>query len=643
MVALPIGEARGAVGSSPAQARRSLLVGPSRDDRRRPPRHGPRSRRASTRARRRRGRGRRPSDPCRRVGDRRRLPQRARADATTACWPRSCRRAMSVNSAVASPPPRSSPASRSFAANCGTRAAKAGLRAMSIPIDPSRAVGGRLAAGDRIDVLFAGDREVSIIVRDAEVIAIDAKGRGGIGETSSPFTVTIAVDARQSQLACGGDCRRRHLARTNHRRAVVAGHRAPGARRGRRSCRHRARRGPRGTHDRAGLLPGALGRTTPSAPHRPRRRACSPDRARTGAGAGGRVRHARRQSPLAGAHAIVRRRGAPPLALCARRLRSRRSRGPGASRRRSASTARFAPMPPSRSSSRCSRCSRRCGSPTRVELADRDPAVRPHRPDRRQRARGRGHERSRARPRRRNRGSRRGRRPRRRGRARVVDRRSARPRDRAQSPQRHRRGRARPRRTDRRAGTYGSAGVRRGLRAAEPRRGRPDPTRRRARGGRCARPTSDRTCSSKSPASRMSRSLERWSATPECSSASVPHIRSVSTRLLGWAAALPAGVAPVHLVLNRAPTDRYQRAELTGEIYRTFTPASLTFVPSDRRVERAAWTGELVPRGPFTTGVAALAQTAVPRGSARPARRVERRARRTSRVARERDHMRRAA
>jgi Flp pilus assembly protein CpaB len=80
------------------------------------------------------------------------------------------------------------------------RAAKAGLRAMSIPIDPSRAVGGHLATGDRIDVLFAGDREVSIIVRDAEVIAVDAKSRGGIGETNSPFTVTIAVNAAQSQL-----------------------------------------------------------------------------------------------------------------------------------------------------------------------------------------------------------------------------------------------------------------------------------------------------------------------------------------------------------------------------------------------------------------------------------------------------------
>ena len=84
--------------------------------------------------------------------------------------------------------------------NLRPAAARHRLRAMSIPIDPSRAVGGRLTSGDRVDVLFAGDEAVSIIVRDAEVIAVDAKGRGGIGETSSPFTVTLAVDARQSQL-----------------------------------------------------------------------------------------------------------------------------------------------------------------------------------------------------------------------------------------------------------------------------------------------------------------------------------------------------------------------------------------------------------------------------------------------------------
>jgi Flp pilus assembly protein CpaB len=80
------------------------------------------------------------------------------------------------------------------------RAAPQRLRAMSIPIDPSRAVGGRLAAGDRVDVLFAGRAAVSIIVADAPVLAVDARGRGGIGESANPFTVTIAVNARQSQL-----------------------------------------------------------------------------------------------------------------------------------------------------------------------------------------------------------------------------------------------------------------------------------------------------------------------------------------------------------------------------------------------------------------------------------------------------------
>ena len=35
---------------------------------------------------------------------------------------------------------------------------------------------------------------------DAPVLAVDARGRGGIGESASPFTVTIALDARQSQL-----------------------------------------------------------------------------------------------------------------------------------------------------------------------------------------------------------------------------------------------------------------------------------------------------------------------------------------------------------------------------------------------------------------------------------------------------------
>ena len=197
---------------------------------------------------------------------------------------------------------------------------------MSIPIDPSRAVGGHLATGDRIDVLFAGDREVSIIVRDAEVIAVDAKGRGGIGETNSPFTVTIAVNAAQSQLLAAaiadGDI---SLARTTGA-GVVAGHRAATTRPGRRACRRPAV-GAHGTHHCIGLLARALGRTAAPPPHRPRRRARASDRARARAGARGRIRHAGREPSVARPHACVRRSGAPALAVCARRLRSRRDRG----------------------------------------------------------------------------------------------------------------------------------------------------------------------------------------------------------------------------------------------------------------------------------------------------------------------------
>ena len=80
------------------------------------------------------------------------------------------------------------------------KAAGAGMRAMSIPIDPARAVSGRLAAGDRVDVLFTAHDRVSIIVSDAKVLAVDERQRGGIGESTSPFTVTIAVDTPQSLL-----------------------------------------------------------------------------------------------------------------------------------------------------------------------------------------------------------------------------------------------------------------------------------------------------------------------------------------------------------------------------------------------------------------------------------------------------------
>ncbi len=85
-------------------------------------------------------------------------------------------------------------------ADLRTRAAPQGRRAMSIPIAPTHAVNGRLDVGDRVDVVAAGDREVAIIVADAEVLDIDDPASGALGSTDDTLGVTLAVDARQSQL-----------------------------------------------------------------------------------------------------------------------------------------------------------------------------------------------------------------------------------------------------------------------------------------------------------------------------------------------------------------------------------------------------------------------------------------------------------
>ena len=86
------------------------------------------------------------------------------------------------------------------------------------------------------------------------------------------------------------------------------------------------------------------------------------------------------------------------------------------------------------------------------------------------------------------------------------------------------------------------------------------------------------------------------------------------TRLLRWVTdvrGLNSG-APVHLVVNRAPRDAIRKAELDEEIRRTFEPESLGFLPHDPRVEAAAWSGTLVPRGPYAKAVLEVAATIAP-------------------------------
>ena len=83
-------------------------------------------------------------------------------------------------------------------AHLRTRAATDGRRAMSIPVDRARAVNGKLAPGDRVDVVVAGDDEVTIVVAGAEVLDVD--GDDAFGTRRGEVRVTLAVDARESQL-----------------------------------------------------------------------------------------------------------------------------------------------------------------------------------------------------------------------------------------------------------------------------------------------------------------------------------------------------------------------------------------------------------------------------------------------------------
>ena len=85
-------------------------------------------------------------------------------------------------------------------------------------------------------------------------------------------------------------------------------------------------------------------------------------------------------------------------------------------------------------------------------------------------------------------------------------------------------------------------------------------------------------------------------------------------RFLDWVSALTLhrdGVSVLVLV-NRAPRSRYRRAELAGEILRSFSPARIAFAPEDRSVPAAAWDGTTVGRGPFRRACDRLADAVAP-------------------------------
>jgi hypothetical protein len=73
----------------------------------------------------------------------------------------------------------------------------AGLRSMSVPIDAEHAVGGDLAAGDRIDLIVVDDDGPRYVLASAEVLTVSSIGELG-ALASGDFFLVVAVDAKQA-------------------------------------------------------------------------------------------------------------------------------------------------------------------------------------------------------------------------------------------------------------------------------------------------------------------------------------------------------------------------------------------------------------------------------------------------------------
>jgi Flp pilus assembly protein CpaB len=79
---------------------------------------------------------------------------------------------------------------------------------MSFSIARARAVGGKLTAGDRVDVLAVehDSGRAGYVVLDAEVVAAEGRSGGALSGASDDITITLVVDpATAPELASAID------------------------------------------------------------------------------------------------------------------------------------------------------------------------------------------------------------------------------------------------------------------------------------------------------------------------------------------------------------------------------------------------------------------------------------------------------
>jgi Flp pilus assembly protein CpaB len=88
-----------------------------------------------------------------------------------------------------------------------------GLRAMSIPIDQERAVGGHLSTGDSVDIVMVVDGVASYIATSVEVLEVPSRDSNALGAQTG-YAPTVAVDAEQAlRIAAALDTGEVHLIR----------------------------------------------------------------------------------------------------------------------------------------------------------------------------------------------------------------------------------------------------------------------------------------------------------------------------------------------------------------------------------------------------------------------------------------------
>lgn len=77
-------------------------------------------------------------------------------------------------------------------------AAAGAQRAMSIPVDQGRAVGGTLSVGDIVDVIDSSTGVPTYVATGSQVLAAGGAKSSVVAAAASHYTVTIAVDERQA-------------------------------------------------------------------------------------------------------------------------------------------------------------------------------------------------------------------------------------------------------------------------------------------------------------------------------------------------------------------------------------------------------------------------------------------------------------